>query len=104
MYNVEVEDMKYVNMIYRNWSGSYRDTTVWGVENGDLAVLVNNTLTCVLHIFLGYWYMIVCHDFHYYLSTPIYVAMTKVVVVTLIGKKVYLNQNTPGVKKGAAKS
>ena len=34
---------------------------IWGVENSDLVVPVNNTL--VLHVFLGRWHTTVCLDF-----------------------------------------
>ena len=33
---------------------------IWGVENDDLAVPVNNT--CMPHVFLGRWHTTVCLD------------------------------------------
>ena len=45
-----IEGIKYVNLI----EISPVVVEIQGVENGVLVVLVNNTLNCVPHVFLGH--------------------------------------------------
>ena len=53
---VDIESIKYVNVI----EIGPVVIKVWGVENGDLMVPVNNTY--VLHVFLGHWHTTMCLD------------------------------------------